>query len=427
MKVLIVGGGGREHALAWKIAQSPTLDKLYCAPGNPGMAQVADCINIEADNLESLCNFARKERIDLTVVGPEKPLVMGIVDRFQSNGLKIFGPSRKAAALEGSKVFSKNLMWKYGIPTAEYRSFSDLDHAQRYIVSLDRPLVVKVDGLAAGKGAFVCKTQGETLKAAESILKKRTFGEAGGRIVVEELLEGEEVSILAFTDGNTIVPLESAQDHKALLDGDKGPNTGGMGAYSPVPVVTDELYYSIEKHILVPTIHAMNKEGRPYRGVIYIGLMLTPTGPRVLEYNVRLGDPETQPLLMRFKGDLLPILLAVASGKLETVDFEWDPRAAVCVVMAAGGYPDKYEKGAVLKGLDSVSGSDDIAVFHAGTAGRQGEVVTNGGRVLGVTALGEDVREAQRKAYDAVAKIDFKDAYYRKDIAAKAIRPARTP
>ncbi|MHC4198052.1 MAG: phosphoribosylamine--glycine ligase [Planctomycetota bacterium] len=427
MNVLIVGSGGREHALAWKIAQSQTLDKLYCAPGNPGIAQVADCINIEADNLESLCNFARKERIDLTVVGPEKPLVMGIVDRFQSNGLKIFGPSRKAAALEGSKVFSKNLMRKYGIPTAESRTFSEFGHAQRYISSLNRPPVVKVDGLAAGKGAFVCKTQGEALEAAESILKGKAFGEAGGKIVVEEFLEGEEVSILAFTDGNAIMPLESAQDHKALLDGDKGPNTGGMGAYSPVPSVTDELYYSIEKHILVATIHAMSKEGRPYRGVIYVGLMLTPTGPRVLEYNVRLGDPETQPLLMRFKGDLPPILLAVASGKLETVDFEWDPRAAVCVVMAAGGYPDEYEKGAVIKGLDSVSGSDDVAVFHAGTASRHGEIVTNGGRVLGVTALGEDVREAQRKAYDAVVKIDFKDAYYRKDIGTKAIRPARTP
>ncbi|MFQ5863592.1 MAG: phosphoribosylamine--glycine ligase [Candidatus Brocadiales bacterium] len=427
MKVLIIGSGGREHALAWKIAQSPRVDKLYCAPGNAGIAQLADCIDIEADNIESLCNLALKERIDLTVVGPEKPLVVGIVDRFQSNGLKIFGPTRKAAALEGSKVFSKTVMRKYGIPTAEFRSFSSLDHARRYISSLSRPPVIKADGLAGGKGSIVCKTREEALDTAERIIKGKIFGGAGGKIVVEEFLEGEEVSILAFTDGSTIVPLEAAQDHKALYDGDKGPNTGGMGAYSPVPIITEELHYTIEKDILVPTIHAMNKEGRPYKGLLYVGLMLTAVGPKVLEYNVRFGDPETQPLFMRLKGDLLPMLLAVAKGRVETVDFEWDPRSAICVVMASGGYPEKYEKGEVINGLDSLSGLDDVVVFHAGTARRQGNIVTNGGRVLGVTAIGEDIRDAQGKAYDAVAKIGFKGAYYRKDIGAKAVRPARIP
>ncbi len=425
MKVLIVGSGGREHALAWKLVQSPRLDKLYCAPGNAGIAQLADCINIEADDIELLCNFARKEKIDLTVVGPEKPLVIGIVDRFRSNSLKIFGPTRKAAALEGSKVFSKALMRKYGIPTAEFKSFNSLDHAKRYIGFLNRPPVIKADGLAGGKGSIVCKTQEEALEAAENIIKKKVFGEAGGKIVIEEFLEGEEVSILAFTDGSTIAPLEAAQDHKALYDGDKGPNTGGMGAYSPVPIVTDELCRVIEKDILVSTVHAMNREGRPYKGVLYVGLMLTPAGPKVLEYNVRLGDPETQPLLMRLKGDLLPTLLAVAEGKLETIDFEWDPRSAVCVVMASGGYPGKYEKGEAINGLDAVSEADDVVVFHAGTTSRQGKTVTNGGRVLGVTAIGDDIQEAQRKAYDAAAKISFNGAYYRKDIGAKAL--SRTP
>ena len=424
MKVLIVGGGGREHALAWKIAQSPELKKLYCAPGNAGIARLADCIDIEADDIDWLSNFARKERVDLTVVGPEKPLVKGIVDRFQANGLSVFGPSRKAAALEGSKVFSKTLMRKYGIPTAEFRSFKELDHARRYIVSQNRPLVIKADGLAAGKGAIVCNTQEEALEAAENIIEGKLFGEAGRRIVVEEFLEGEEVSVLAFTDGSTIVPLEAVQDHKALHDGDTGPNTGGMGAYSPVPAVTDELYRTIEKDILVPTVHAMKKEGSPYRGIIYVGLMLTSAGPKVLEYNVRFGDPETQPLLMRLRGDLLPTLLAVAKGKLETVDFGWDPRPSVCVVMASGGYPGKYGKGEEINGLDDVAGVDDVVVFHAGTAARQGKIVTNGGRVLGVTAVGADIRDAQKRAYDAVAKISFSGAYYRKDIGAKALRHA---
>lgn len=427
MKILIVGSGGREHALAWKIAQSPGLDKLYCAPGNAGIARQADCIDIDADDIDALCNFARKERVDLTVVGPEKPLVMGIVDKFQSNGLKIFGPTKKAAALEGSKVFSKTLMRKYGIPTAEFRSFNALGHAKRYISSLNQPPVIKADGLAGGKGAIVCQTQEEALDAVENMIERKIFGEAGARLVVEELLEGEEVSILAFTDGSTIVPLEAAQDHKPIYDGDKGPNTGGMGAYTPVPIVTDKIYSTIERDILVPTVHAMNKEGRPYKGILYVGLMLTVSGPKVLEYNVRFGDPETQPLLMRFKGDLLPMLLAVAKGRLETVDFEWDPRPAVCVVMASGGYPGKYEKGEVINGLDALAESDDLVVFHAGTAIRQGKVVTNGGRVLGVTALGDDVQDARRRAYDTAARISFRGAYYRKDIGSKAVGHARIP
>lgn len=427
MKVLIIGSGGREHSLAWKIAQSSRLKKLYCAPGNAGIAQVAECVDVEAESIEALSNFALKEKIDLTVVGPEKPLVAGIVDRFQSLGLKTFGPTRRAASLEGSKVFAKALMRKHGIPTAEFKTFSDLFKAQGYISSLGGPCVIKADGLAGGKGSIVCKTVEDALQAADRILKDRLFGEAGGKIVVEEYLEGEEVSILAFTDGSTIVPLEPCQDHKALYDGDQGPNTGGMGAYSPVPSITGELYARIEREIMVPTIHAMKKEGRPYKGILYLGLMLTAFGPKVLEFNVRFGDPETQPLLMRLKGDLLPLLLATVEEKLETVAFQWDPRTALCVVMASRGYPEAYEKGKEINGLESLKGLKDVVVFHAGTTKKQGKVLTDGGRVLGVTALGEDVLEAQKRAYAAIEHISFEGAYYRRDIGAKAVQRVRTP
>ena len=413
---------GREHCLAWKIAQSPRLKKLYCTPGNPGISSVADCVDIASEDTESLCNFARKEKIDLTVVGPEGPLVAGLVDRFQANGLRAFGPTKKAALLEGSKVFSKNLMRKYGIPTAEFRIFSELVPARRYIESINGPVVVKVDGLAGGKGSFVCKNTGEALKTVEEIMEERAFGPAGERVVVEEYLEGEEVSVLALTDGKTIVPLEPVQDHKALYDGDKGPNTGGMGAYTPVPLFNAGLASRVEKEILVPTVHAMKREGRSYKGVLYVGLMVTNTGPRVLEYNVRFGDPETQPLLMRLDGDLLGLLLATVEDRLEEAEFSWDPRVALCVVMTSAGYPGNYEKGREIKGFETLSGREDLMVFHAGTTLKQKKVVTAGGRVLGVTALGKDLQEAQKKAYEAAGKISFDGAYYRKDIGWRALR-----
>ncbi|HHT9141285.1 MAG TPA: phosphoribosylamine--glycine ligase [Candidatus Tripitaka californicus] len=422
MRVLVIGSGGREHCLAWKIARSPRLKKLYCTPGNPGISSVADCVDIASEDVESLCNFARKEKIDLAVVGPEGPLVAGLVDRFQANGLRAFGPTKKAALLEGSKVFSKNLMRKYGIPTAEFRVFSELVPARRYIESINGPVVVKVDGLAGGKGAFVCKNTEGALKAVEEIMEERTFGPAGERVVVEEYLEGEEVSVLALTDGKTIVPLEPVQDHKALCDGDKGPNTGGMGAYTPVPLFNAELASRVEEEILVPTVHAMKREGRSYKGVLYVGLMVTTTGPRVLEYNVRFGDPETQPLLMRLDGDLLGLLLATVEDRLEEAEFSWDTRAALCVVMTSAGYPGNYEKGKEIKGFETLSGREDLMVFHAGTALKQKKVVTAGGRVLGVTALGKDLQEAQKKAYEAAGKISFDGAYYRKDIGWRALQ-----
>lgn len=422
MRVLVIGSGGREHCLAWKIAQSPVLKKLYCTPGNPGITSVADCVDIAADDTESLCNFARKEKIDLTVVGPEGPLVAGLVDRFQANGLRVLGPTKKAALLEGSKAFSKNLMRKYGIPTAEFRIFSELAPARKYIESINGPVVVKADGLAGGKGSFVCKNTGEALKAVEETMGERVFGPAGEKVVIEEYLSGEEVSILALTDGKTIALLEPAQDHKALCDGDKGPNTGGMGAYTPVPLFTAELSSRVEKEIIVPTVHAMKREGRPYKGVLYVGLMLTAVGPRVLEYNVRFGDPETQPLLMRLEGDFLGLLLATVEERLEEAEFGWDPRAALCVVMASKGYPGDYEKGKEIKGIEPLAGREDLMVFHAGTALKQKKVVTAGGRVLGVTALGADLLEAQKKAYEAAGKITFDGAYYRKDIGWRALR-----
>ncbi|HHT9119002.1 MAG TPA: phosphoribosylamine--glycine ligase [Candidatus Hypogeohydataceae bacterium YC41] len=419
--MLVIGSGGREHCLAWKIAQSPRLKKLYCTPGNPGIASVADCVDITSDDIGSLCNFALKEKVDFTVVGPEVPLVAGLVDRFQANGLRAFGPTKKAALLEGSKAFSKTLMRKYGIPSAEFRIFSEITPAKRHIECINGSLVVKVDGLAGGKGSFVCKSPEEALKAVDLIMREKVFGPAGERVIIEEYLEGEEVSIMALTNGKSIIPLEPVQDHKALYEGDKGPNTGGMGAYTPVPKFTQELSIKVEKEILVPTVHAMKREGRPFKGVLYVGLMLTAAGPRVLEYNVRFGDPETQPLLMRLQGDFLSLLLATVEGRLEKVEYGWDPRAALCVVIASAGYPGNYEKGKEIKGLEALSGAEDLMVFHAGTALRQKKVVTTGGRILGVTALGKDLPEAQKKAYSAAEKISFDGAYYRKDIGWRAI------
>ena len=423
MRILVIGSGGREHSIVWKIAQSPLVSKIFCAPGNPGISELAECINITVDQTDQLCEFAVEENIDLTVVGPEAPLVDGIVDIFNEHGLKVFGPDKKAAILEDSKVFSKSLLKKHGIPTADFKCFDDYQQARRYIASKEAPIVVKADGLSKGKGVFVCKTNDEALQAIDSIMKDKVFGEAGDQVVIEECLIGEEISLLAFTDGKNIVAMESSQDHKTVFDGDTGPNTGGMGAYSPVPLMTDELYLQVEKEILVPTVHAMNREERPYKGVIYIGLMITDAGPRVLEYNVRLGDPEAQVILSRMKSDIVQIMLATISEDLDKVDLEWYSQASVCVVMASGGYPGSYDNGKEITGLDSLKNQDGISVFHAGTKSANGKIVTNGGRVLGVVACGEDIEDAQKNVYEAVSKISFDGVHYRRDIASKAITP----
>jgi len=421
VKVLLIGSGGREHALAWKLAQSERVDKLYCAPGNAGVAEVAQRLDIQATDLDGLARFARGERIDLTVVGPEAPLVDGIVERFERDDLRVFGPSRRAAELEGSKVFAKNLMRRHGIPAADYQVFEDLDKARAYIEERNSPLVVKADGLAAGKGVIVCSGPEEAADAAERVLGGE-FGEAGARVIVEERLVGEEASILALTDGSTIAPLASSQDHKAAFDGDKGPNTGGMGAYSPAPVVTDEIMERVIREVLVPTVHGMSKADRPYKGVLYAGIMVTAQGPKVLEFNVRMGDPETQPLLVRLESDIVPLLEAVIDGTLDEQELRWDERAAVCVVMASGGYPGAYEKGKVISGLDEAAKEPDAVVFHAGTAEKDGNIVTAGGRVLGVTALGDTIKDAIDRAYKVTGLITWDGVQYRRDIGAKAVK-----
>ncbi|MCF6155180.1 MAG: phosphoribosylamine--glycine ligase [Candidatus Brocadia sp.] len=421
MKILIIGSGGREHALAWKIAQSPLVKRIFCAPGNPGIAEVAECIDIEAENIDGLYNFAVKQKIELTIVGPEDALMAGIVDRFRDGHLNIFGPNKRASILEGSKVFAKTLMRKHGIPTADFKVFEDLKQAKKHLSACEFPLVVKADGLAKGKGVFICKTLEEASKHIDDIMKEKIFGCAGDKVVIEEFLSGEEVSMLAITDGNTILPLPSVQDHKAIYDGDKGPNTGGMGAYTPVPSITEDMQLSIEENILVPIIHAMKRENRPYSGVIYAGLIITSTGPKVLEFNARFGDPETQVLLMRMKSDLVPLLLSTGKNTLEDTEIEWDNGASICVVMASKGYPDKYEKGFPISGLETVRGLDNVQVFHAGTSMKYGKVITNGGRVLAVTALGKNIPEAQKTVYGAIQKLSFEGAHYRRDIGAKAI------
>jgi phosphoribosylamine--glycine ligase len=421
MKVLLVGSGGREHALAWKIAQSPLIKKIYCAPGNPGIATIAECVDIETKNIEGLYHFAVRQKIDLTVVGPEDPLMAGIVDKFTEGHLRIFGPNKRAAIIEGSKVFAKNLMRKHGIPTADFKIFDDLKQAKKHVTTCDFPLIIKADGLAMGKGVFVCKTVEEANKHLDTIMKERLFGQAGNRVVIEEFLTGEEASILAITDGKTIATLSSAQDHKAVYDGDKGPNTGGMGAYSPVPFITESLQYFIEENILVPIIHAMKKEDRPYKGVIYAGLMITSAGPKVLEFNARFGDPETQVLLMRMKSDLVPVLTATINDTLEDTEIIWHEEASLCVVIASKGYPEIYEKGVPISGLDTLKSLQNIQVFHSGTAVKDETIVTNGGRVLGVASLGKDLQEAQRNVYEAIKNVSFAGAHYRKDIGAKAL------
>ena len=421
MKILVVGGGGREHALVWKIVQSPKVSKVYCAPGNAGISEQATLVPIQANDLNGLLEFALKEKIDLTVVGPEDPLTRGIVDLFESKGLLIFGANKKAAEIEGSKAFAKEMMKKYRIPTGFYEIFDNRDEAVRYIRNQGAPIVVKADGLAAGKGVIVCKTVEEAIHSVDQIMVEKMFGNAGNRVVVEEYLVGEEASYIAFTDGKTILPLASSQDHKAILDGDQGPNTGGMGAYSPAPVVTDEVHEKIIEKILRPIIYGMGEEGRPYQGVLYAGLMIHEGHPKVLEFNARFGDPETQPALMRMKGDIVPILEACMQGTLSHHKIEWDNRAAVCVVLASQGYPGDYEKGKIIEGLKEVSQMEKVFVFHAGTIFKDEQVLTNGGRVLGVTGLGEDISRAIERTYQAVKKISWEGVYYRTDIGQKAL------
>ncbi len=421
MKVLVVGSGGREHALVWKIAQSPMVSQIYCAPGNAGISRQASLVSIEANDLEGLLSFALSERIDLTVVGPEEPLSRGIVDLFESEGLAIFGPNQRAAELEGSKAFAKEMMRKYHVPTAHFEVFDDRHQAHRHIQRQGAPIVVKADGLAAGKGVMLCKTVEEALRAVDAMMVEGVFGEAGRRVVIEDYLVGEEASYLAFTDGKSILPLASSQDHKAVYDGDEGPNTGGMGAYSPAPVVTEEVSQRIVEKVLRPIIQGMAEEGRPYRGVIYAGLMISEGRPNVLEFNVRFGDPEAQALLIRLKGDIVPVMKACLDGTLSQCRIEWDRRASVCVVMASGGYPGSYEKGKWIEGLEEVTLMEGVFVFHAGTAFKDGLLVTNGGRVLGVTGLGETIPAAIEKTYEAVRKITWDGVHYRRDIGKKAL------
>ena len=418
MRVLVVGGGGREHALAWKIAQSPRVKKVFCAPGNAGTANVAENIDIPSDNVDALLQFATVTGIGLTIVGPEQPLVKGLVDSFEESGLRVFGPSQRAAEIEGSKVFCKDLMKKYGIPTARYESFDSPDQVKLFTKE-DEPVVVKASGLAAGKGVILCSNAEEARSAVQSIMQEKAFGNAGDQVVVEEFLTGQEVSLLAFTDGKTVLPLDSAQDHKAAFDGDKGPNTGGMGAYSPALVFTEELKQQVIDEIMIPTVRAMAKEGRYYRGILYAGLMLTESGPKVLEFNARFGDPETQPIMMRIKNDIVPIFEACIDGTLAKQSLQWRQEPTVCVVMAAKGYPSSYEKGKEISGLNSDE-NRQVVVFHAGTKLENGKVLTNGGRVLGVTALGSDINQAIKNAYSAVDKIKWDGIHYRKDIGNKA-------
>ncbi len=428
MNVLIIGNGGREHALAWKISQSPRADRVFVAPGNAGTAADAENVDIASDDILRLVQFAKQNKVGLTVVGPEVPLVAGVVDAFEDEGLKVFGPSKLAAELEGSKVFCKKILRTADVPTADYHAFRDGESAAMFIEdrypdeNQDVPVVIKADGLAAGKGVMVCHRRSEALEAIQRIASDREFGAAGDQIVVEERLDGDEASVLAITDGRTILTLSPAQDHKPAHDGDTGPNTGGMGAYCPTPLLDSKMLAQIEEHVLVPTVHTMKRSRRPFRGVLYAGLMLTNQGPKVLEYNVRFGDPECQPILMRLKSDLLDILEATADCRLDELPpLEWDPRPAVCVVMASEGYPGSYERGREIRGLDQAAELENVKVFHAGTINSDTGVMTNGGRVLGVTALGDTISAAKLQAYTAVKCIRWDGAWCRKDISDKAL------
>jgi phosphoribosylamine--glycine ligase len=421
MKVLLVGSGGREHAIAWKLSKSKNISKLYIAPGNPGTAAYGNNIDIGVNDIDKLIEFSKLHDIGLAVIGPEDPLAAGAVDAFEAAGIKAFGPTGAAAQLEADKAFAKNIMRANSIPTAESRTFDNYEDAKAYIASRDEPVVVKAAGLAMGKGVFVCDEPSDGILAAEKIMCDNAFGDAGKTIIVEDKLLGEEASILAMVDGKSIYVLETSQDHKPIGDGDTGLNTGGMGAYSPAPVITEALMEQIIREVLVPTVDGMNRNGTPFRGILYAGIMVTQGGPRVLEFNVRFGDPETQPILMRLKSDLLDVMLAVCDGRLDEMTLKWDSRPAVCVVMSSGGYPEAYEKGKVITGLEKAAQLDDVFVFHAGTAEENGQIVTAGGRVLGVTAMGDTVEQAKQRAYEAVDLIDFEGAYCRRDIADKAI------
>lgn len=424
MKILIVGGGGREHALAWKIAQSPVVSGLYCAPGNAGIAQIAKCVDIDADNIKGLHHFARKNKIDLTVVGPEGPLVHGIVDTFQRAKLRIFGPTRAAAELEGSKAFAKSFARRHKIPTADFATFTNPEMARKYIESHPEPLVVKANGLAAGKGALVCHSQEDAVEAVTKIMVERVFADAGDAVVIEEYLEGEEASLLALTDGQTFATLTPAQDHKPIFDGDMGPNTGGMGAYAPAPVVDAQMLRIIEERIVYWTIEGMAEEGRPYRGVLYFGLMITSDGPKLIEYNCRFGDPETQVILPLLETDLVALMNAVIDGRLADIEVTQSSKSAVCVVMSSAGYPGSYEKGKTIVGLDHIFDPQTV-VFHAGTKQADKQIISNGGRVLGVTTVDNTIEAAIKGAYAAVGTIAFDGAYYRKDIGARAVNRIR--
>jgi len=420
MKVLVIGSGGREHALCWALAKSPKLKKLYCAPGNGGISQVAECVDIAAMDLAGIIGFAKSEKINLVVVGPEDPLVAGLADKLEAAGIKVFGPSAKAAMIEGSKGLMKDLCAKYGIPTAEYARFDECDAAKEYIRVHGAPIVVKADGLAAGKGVILCRNENEAYAAIDHIMIESAFGDAGAEVVIEEFMTGEEASFFALVDGEHALPLVAAQDHKAVFDGDEGPNTGGMGAYTPAPVVDKAMSQRIMEEIIEPTIRGMAADGRPYKGVLFAGLMITDEGPKLIEYNCRFGDPECQPLMMRLKSDLLEVLLAAADGKLDKIKLEWNRNAALTVVMAAEGYPGSYEKGSEIRGIAEAE-KNGVVVFHAGTKADGERIFANGGRVLNVTAMAPGVAKAQKKAYDAVAKIDWPEGFCRSDIGWRAI------
>lgn len=417
MNVLVVGGGGREHAIVWSLSKSPRVEKIYCAPGNGGIAQLAECVNIKATDIPAMTAFASKNNIDFVVVAPDDPLALGMVDAFEAMGIRTFGPRKNAAIIESSKIFSKELMAKYGIPTAKYSSFTEMDEALSYVREQGAPIVIKADGLALGKGVVVATDLEMAEAAVKSMMGDKKFGESGSRIVVEECMTGPEVTVLAFTDGKTIFTMPSSQDHKRAFDGDEGPNTGGMGAFCPSPKYTEEIAVECMERIFMPTVRAMNSEGRPFKGVLYFGLMLTPIGPRVVEYNARFGDPEAQPILSLLETDLLDIFEAVVDERLDELDIKWSEDFACCVVMASGGYPASYETGYAIEGLESVP--EDITVFHAGTARRGDDIVTSGGRVLGITARGETLKGAVDRAYEGVGYISFKDVHYRKDIGVK--------
>ncbi len=423
MKILIVGSGGREHAIAMSVKKSPRADKIYCAPGNAGIAQIAECVPIGAMEFDKLADFAKEKQIDLAIVGMDDPLVGGLTDVLEAAGIRVFGPRKNAAILEGSKAFSKDLMKKYHIPTAAYENFDSAEAALAYLETASMPIVLKADGLALGKGVLICKTLEEAKAGVKTIMQDKQFGEAGNRLVIEEFMTGREVSVLSFVDGKTIKTMTSAQDHKRAQDGDQGLNTGGMGTFSPSPFYTQEVDEFCRKYIYQPTVDAMAAEGRPFKGIIFFGLMLTEKGPRVLEYNARFGDPEAQVVLPRMKNDIIDVMEACIDGKLDTIDLQFEDNAAVCVVLASGGYPVSYEKGYPISGLEAFEGKEDYFCFHAGTKLSDGKIVTNGGRVLGITATGKDLKEARAKAYEAVKWVSFEKQYMRNDIG-KAIDEA---